>query len=194
MTIKTTLQPRTPMRPSVRFTLLAVASGLIAGCASLPGMRSEPAAPSDANIAAIVLAANNTDISYARVALSPGHAQQAEVRQFAEHMLSAHTGVNEMVQRLLATKGLAPAEHQVSLDLRDESAAKRDTLRELSGRAFDSTYIANEITYHRKVLAALDGVLIPSARDGDLKALLVAVRPAFVGHLDMALKVQGGLR
>lgn len=182
------------MRLTARLACAAAGGLLIAGCASLPGMRSGAAAPSDANIAAIVLAANNTDVSYARVALSPGHAEQQGVREFAEHMLTAHTGVNEMVNKLLTTKGLAPEEHPVSLDLRDESAAKRDTLRELSGRAFDSTYIANEITYHRKVLSALDGMLIPSARDADLKALLVAVRPAFVGHLDMALKVQATLR
>jgi putative membrane protein len=35
--------------------------------------------------------------------------------------------------------------------------------------------------------------LIPSARNADLKALLVKVRPAFVAHLEMARQIQAKL-
>jgi putative membrane protein len=44
------------------------------------------------------------------------------------------------------------------------------------------------------VLEALDKTLIPSAQNAELKALLVAVRPAFVAHLDHARHIQATLK
>ena len=58
------------------------------------------------------------------------------------------------------------------------------------GAAFDKAYIAQEVTYHEAVLAAVDKTLIPSAQNAELKALLVKVRPAFVAHLEHAKQVQ----
>lgn len=66
-------------------------------------------------------------------------------------------------------------------------------LKSLSGAAFDKAYIANEVTYHQQVLDAVDKVLIPSAKNEELKALLVKVRPAFLAHLEHAKKVQASL-
>jgi putative membrane protein len=43
------------------------------------------------------------------------------------------------------------------------------------------------------VLDALDKVLIPSAQNAELKALLVKVRPAFVDHLNHAKMIQSTL-
>lgn len=136
---------------------------------------------SDANIAAMVLALNNTDISYAR--LAPARAQRDDVKKFAERMLTDHTGVNGLVTDLLRKLDVAAEDNTMSLDMRDESANKRDILRELSGFAFDSTYMENEVAYHQKFLASIDNVMIPSARNGELKNLLVAVRPAVAAHL-----------
>jgi putative membrane protein len=69
----------------------------------------------------------------------------------------------------------------------DENLAK---LKTLSGAAFDKAYIDHEVAYHEAVLNALDKTLIPSAKNAELKALLVKVRPAFVAHLDMAKQIQ----
>jgi putative membrane protein len=81
----------------------------------------------------------------------------------------------------------------MSLDFRDESAAKRDTLRERTGPAFDSTYMANEVLYHTRFLATLDSLLIPSTGNSDLRALLTRARPAVAAHLEHATRVQAGL-
>jgi len=40
---------------------------------------------------------------------------------------------------------------------------------------------------------ALDKVLIPSAQNAELKALLIQVRPAFVAHLEHAKMIQASL-
>ena len=154
----------------------------------------EPARPqaigrlTDANIAAMVLALNNTDISYAR--LAPARAGRDDVRKFAERMLTDHTGVNQLVSNLLVKLDVTPEDNTASLDMRDESAEKRDLMRELSGFAFDSVYAENEVSYHRKFLSQLDNVMIPAARNTELRNLLTAVRPAVASHLAHAEQVR----
>jgi putative membrane protein len=43
------------------------------------------------------------------------------------------------------------------------------------------------------VLEAIDKTLVPSAQNAELKGLLVAVRPAFVAHLEHAKMLQATL-
>jgi putative membrane protein len=50
------------------------------------------------------------------------------------------------------------------------------------------------VTYHQTVLDAVDKTLIPSAKNEELKALLIKVRPAFVDHLEHAKHLQASLR
>ncbi len=148
--------------------------------------------PNDAEIAAILLAANNTDISYAK--LVPNRSQNPGVRDFATRMLTDHNAVNTAVNNLLDAIRLDPEESKTSLDFRDESTTKRDLMRELDGASFDSTYMANEVSYHTKLLLSLDRILIPSARNSQLKQVLMQVRPAVAAHLDHAVRVQAALR
>jgi putative membrane protein len=159
---------------------------------SRPAAASRPApprnAPNDANIAAILLAANNTDISYGR--LAPSRASSQAVKDFAAAMLVDHTTVNQTVMDLLNTLNLSPVDNVTSLDFRDESASRRDVLRELSGRAFDTTYMANEVSYHTKLLAAIDNSLAPSARNPQLGRTISAIRGAVAAHLEHATTVR----
>lgn len=141
----------------------------------------------DANIAAMLLAANNTDISYAR--LVPSRALRDDVRQFAERMLTDHIGVNALLNETLARIDIAPDDNLASLDMRDESAARRDAMRDLSGFAFDSAYITNEVSYHQRFLAAIDHVMLPAVRNAELRSLLTSMRPAVAAHLAHAEQV-----
>jgi putative membrane protein len=147
----------------------------------------------DRDVAAIFLAVNNTDISYAQVALAPGRTSNTEVIAFANRMLSDHGGLNRSAMDLLSTTGIVPRDNTMSLDFRDESAAKRDTLREKSGPSFDSTYIANEVRYHTRLLATIDSLLLPATKNTDLRVLLTRVRPAVAAHLEHATRIQAGL-
>jgi putative membrane protein len=132
----------------------------------------------------MMLALNNTDISYAR--LAPTRAQHEDVKTFAERMITDHVGVNGLITDLFNKLGLAAEDNTASLDLRDESSNKRDILRELSGFAFDSTYMENEIAYHRRFLTSIDNVMLPSVRNGELRILLMSIRPAIATHLSHA--------
>ena len=44
------------------------------------------------------------------------------------------------------------------------------------------------------MIDALDKTLIPSAKNEELKALLVKVRPAFVAHLEHAKHIQASFK
>jgi putative membrane protein len=146
-----------------------------------------PEGPTDGNIVAMLLAANNTDISYAK--LVPGRTTNPTIQEFATRMITDHSAVNTAVTELVARTNIKPAENTASLDFRDESTATRELLRERQGRQFDSTYIANEIAYHTKLLRTLDTVLIPKVRDAQLRQILVSVRPAIVAHLNHAERI-----
>jgi putative membrane protein len=145
----------------------------------------------DANIAAIVLAANNADILYG--SLAAARSPNADIRRFAETTVRDHRSVNEAATALAGKLNLTPEEHTASLDLRDNAEDKRGQLRELEGTAFDKAYLENEVAYHTKLLATIDGTLIPSATNAELKALLIAVRPAVVAHLEHAKQLQAAI-
>ena len=192
--------------PLARLCLAGLSVFGVSACSLLHRGSSEASAPdqprqaapkklnlNDADVAAIFLAANNTDVSYAQVALLPGHASNAEVIAFANRMLSDHGGLNRSALELYANTNITPRDNTISLDFRDESAAKRDTLRERSGAVFDSTYMANEVRYHTRLLAAIDSILLPAARNAQLKTMLTRVRPAVAAHLEHATRVQAGL-
>jgi putative membrane protein len=178
-------------RPTRR-VLAAIALLGVAACAAMH-REDRPEPPTDGNVIAMFLAANNTDISYAQVAMAPGRTTTAPVLGFAHRMLDDHTGLAQAARDLIAKTNIDAEDNITSLDFRDESAAERDTLRELSGAKFDSAYMANEVRYHTRLLTVLDSVLIPAAHNGDLKSLLAGVRPAVAAHLEHAERVQSGL-
>lgn len=184
------------MRPVRPLLLVPVALGLSA-CGLLGGGTAAGASPApvagapapvpgltDANIAAIVVAANNADISYAEQALAK--TQDADVRSFATMVRSDHQSVNRAAVALVTRLKVTPVDNQLSFDLRDDAETKRLRMRDLEGFAFDSAYAANEVSYHVTLLGAIDSALIPSARNSELKALLVEVRPAVEAHLGHA--------
>lgn len=179
------------MRIILRFAIISLA--VAAGCHRSSGLRSAAGLPAvdDGNVVAIVLAANNTDLSYAR--LVPARAMSAAVTAFAARMTTDHTLLSARVAEIAQREGIVAEDDATSLDFRDHSAARRDVLRELTGAAFDSTYTANEIQYHTELLAALDSVLIPGSRNAALKEFVVALRPAVSAHLAHAERVRATL-
>jgi len=162
---------------------------LVSFCASLAW--SQGAAPNDAQIAEIVVTANQVDINAGKLAETK--AQAAEVKAFGKQMVTDHTAVNKSAVELVTKLHVTPEPSATSDSLKkggEENVAK---LKTLSGSAFDKAYIDHEVAYHEAVLQALDKTLIPSAQNAELKALLVKVRPAFEAHLEHAKQIQAQL-
>jgi len=147
--------------------------------------------PTDPQIAAIVVTANQVDIDAGKLAAS--HTKSKEVRQFAQQMVTDHSGVNKQATALVTKLKVKPEPNDTSRSLQkggDENLAK---LKKLKGAEFDKAYVDHEVEYHQAVLDAIDKTLVPSARNAELKDLLVKVRPAFVAHLDHAKHLQSAL-
>jgi putative membrane protein len=145
----------------------------------------------DAQIAAIVVTANQVDIDAG--ALAAKSASNADVKAFGRQMVTDHTGVNTSATALAEKLKLTPEPNDTSRSLAKGGQDNVAHLKSLKGAAFDRAYIDHEVAYHQQVIDALDSTLIPGAKNAELKALLVKVRPAFVAHLDHARHVQSEL-
>jgi putative membrane protein len=145
----------------------------------------------DAQIASIVVTANQVDIDAGKLAASSS--KNADVRKFAELMVRDHTGVNRQAVALVTRLKVTPQDNETSRSLAAGGETNIATLKGLKGADFDKSYVDHEVAYHQAVLDAVDKTLIPNAKNDDLKALLVKVRPAFVAHLEHAKHVAASL-
>jgi putative membrane protein len=157
-----------------------------------PAARAQAPAPNDAQIAAIVVTANQVDIDAGKLAQSVS--ANSEVKEFAQRMVTDHSGVNMAATELVTKLKVKPEENPTSKSLKSSGDDTLKRLKGLKGAAFDKAYVENEVSYHQTVLDAVDKTLIPSAKNEELKALLVKVRPAFVAHLAHAKHLQSSLK
>jgi putative membrane protein len=146
----------------------------------------------DAQIASIVVTANQVDVDAGKLAAAT--TSNAEVKKFANLMVTDHTGVNKQAVALVTKLKVTPEDNDTSKSLKAGGDKNLDTLKGLKGAAFDKAYVDHEVAYHQAVLDAVDKTLIPNASNAELKALLVKVRPAFVAHLEHAKHVQASLK
>jgi len=148
-------------------------------------------APNDAQIAHVVVTANQVDIDAGKLASSKS--TNKDVQAFGKQMVADHTGVNQQATALATKLKVSPQDNPTSQSLAKGGKDNIAKLTTLSGAAFDKAYVDHEVEYHQAVLDALDKTLIPSAKNEELKALMVKVRPAFVSHLDHAKHLQSTL-
>src|SRR5213079_2725112 len=168
------------------FTVFAGALLLAAG-----GALAQGTAPTDPQIAHIVVTANQVDIDAGRLAESKGASK--EVKDFGKQMVTDHTGVNQQAAALVKKLNVTPEVNPTSQSLKTGGAENVKKLEALKGADFDKAYIAHEVAYHQQVLEAIDNTLVPNAKNAELKGLIVKVRPAFVGHLEHAKQIQSKL-
>lgn len=173
---------------------IAAASFTTYEAAATNVVMSEPATTSpvtDPQIAAIVVAANTVDIKAGELAQSK--TTNPKIRQFADTMVRDHTAVNRAAVELVTKLGVTPEENETSRSLTSSGEQTRERLGGLTGKEFDTAYIDNEVTYHATVIKALDDTLIPNAKNAELKALLIKVRPSFVTHLQHAEQLKASM-
>lgn len=148
--------------------------------------------PTDPQIAHIAYSAGVIDIETAKLALSKSTNDQ--VKEFAQSMVDDHQAVNEQALALVEKLGVTPEDNATSQALVTAADAKRAELGKLDGSAFDTAYVANEVAYHKQVNEALEALLIPSAQNAELKALLETGLKLFQGHQQHAEHVAAELK
>jgi putative membrane protein len=171
-----------------RRTLMGAALALAIPAAAL----AQAAKPNDAQIAHIAYTAGNIDIAAGKQAIAKSH--NKAVLDFAKEMVRDHTAVNNQALALVKKLGVTPQDNPTSASLSAAAKAKLAELSKLSGKAFDKAYVDNEVAYHKTVNGALSGTLIPSAQNGELKALLQTGLKLFTEHQHHAEMVAAELK
>ena len=167
---------------------MKIGTAIIAGLIASAAMTAHAQSITDAQIASIVVTANQVDIDAGMLAAETSMDNQ--VKAFGRQMVTDHTGVNKSAVELVTKLKVTPEDNPTSKALKDGGAKNVAHLKTLKGKAFDKAYVDHEVAYHQQVLDAVDKTLIPGAKNEELKALLVKVRPAFVAHLEHAKHLQ----
>jgi len=149
------------------------------------------AAPTDPQIVGIVETADDIDINYAKLALSK--ARDKQVRDVAQQMITDHSAVQKSVINVASKLNVTPADSPTSDSLKAQAQQTLEKLRGLKGKAFEKSYVDNEVSYHEAVINATKTVLIPSAQNAELKSALQGAEPLFEGHLAHAERVQSAI-
>ena len=166
-------------------SFIAAAALVAAGSAFAQG------GPNDAQIAHIVVTANQVDIDAGKLAQSKS--KNAEVKAFGKQMVTDHSGVNKQATALVKKLKVKPEDNDTSKSLKKGGQENVAALKKLKGAEFDKAYVDHEVAYHEQVLDAIDKVLIPNAKNAELKALIEKVRPAIDAHLQHAKMLQSKL-
>jgi putative membrane protein len=182
-------QPVPPFQNEERF--MKIPAIIVASVFVIVAASASAQSVTDAQIAAIVVTANQVDIDAGKLAASKTNTP--EVKKFGQQMVTDHTAVNKQATALVTKLKVTPEDNPTSQSLKSGGDKNIANLNGLTGAAFDRAYVDNEVTYHQAVIDAIDKTLIPSAKNAELKALLVKVRPAFVAHLEHAKMIQSSL-
>jgi len=143
---------------------------------------------SDPEVASVAVVANQIDIGYAQIAKT--RSKDAEVLKFAETMINDHNAVLEKTGALVKKLGVTPKDNDVSKKLLADAKKTREMLESKSGDSFDKAYVDNEVAYHKAVIDAVEGLLIPETDNAELKSWLQDVLPALKAHLGHAEMIQ----
>jgi len=163
----------------------------LAGLAIVANGKADGTPPSDPQIVGIVVTANQIDIDASQLALEKAKSQQ--VRDFAQQMVTDHTALQKSVANLGAKLNVKPEDSDTSRALKSQAKGTTAKLTALEGAAFDKAYLDNEVTFHQAVINATSSVLIPNAKNAELKSALESAAPLFEGHLEHARKLQSDL-
>ena len=140
----------------------------------------------DAAVLATFDQVNGFDIETARLGAVRGSSEA--VRSLAADVLRDHSMVLQMARDLAARVGISYRVPTADDGTRSHAAALTE-LGRLSGAAFDAAYLRYEIGFHDGAIRAVKEVLLPSATNPELRALLSTVGAGFEHHLAMTRDV-----
>jgi putative membrane protein len=141
----------------------------------------------DANIVAILDAANMSDSVWGAIAATKGTG--ADVRNFGKTMMRDHHALRKAGQDLAKKLGVTPeppandnsqADLQKNIDLLNNTA---------KGKDFDKAYIDHEVDYHKQVLETATKAM-DAAQSTELKNLIQKAAPNLQAHLNAAEAIQ----
>ncbi len=168
--------PRSP----VVATFAAAALLAVVATAQSVTRESPVGLPDDPTIVAIFDAANSAGIETGKLAAERGHSP--EVREFGAMLARDHDQVRQLGRDLAKKLGVTPTPPQDDASAKAHAAAMA-SLRAKHGADFDRAFLRHEVAFHKAVIDAIQGTLLPAVRNEELRALVVKVAPAFQAHM-----------
>ncbi len=178
------------MRVTSYLTVTAVLGALTIAPTAAHARAARPAGPDDPTICAIFDAANTWDMETSEVAVRKGASK--EVRDLAAMFVRDHESVRKQGRELVKKLHVTPTPPKDFALAADHEQAMK-TLRNTSGKAFDRVYLEHEVSYHKAVIDAINGTLLPSTQNAELKDLQIKVAPAFQAHMLAAQRLLEGM-
>lgn len=152
---------------------------------------AQPMKLTDAQVLGLIGTANDAEIAAGQVATTKG--QNTAVKTYAAKMVAEHTAANVKLKALEVKSKINREESDTSKELKKNSDAMVDNLKNAKDADFDKAYIDGQVKMHQDLLNALDQNIIPNAQNADVKAFLQDVRAAVEAHLKEAQKIQTDL-
>lgn len=153
----------------------ATDSGMGAGANAPTGM-------SDQDFVTKASSANTAEIAMHKSAVA--HAQSADVKMHAKHMLTDHQSLGDEMSALASKKGLT-----VSSDIPADKKQAMDDINGKKGKDFDMAYLDQQVRDHQEAISLFESGSA-SVKDADLKALIDKALPKLRSHLQMVQDAQ----
>ena len=140
--------------------------------------------PVDQQFAMQAAASDQFEIQSSQVALQKSHSPR--VRQFAQHMIDAHTQTTQQLTQIASSKGMSmqpalePPQQKMLADLQGMNG----------GRAFDRAYLNDQVTGHSAAVTLFQNE-IANGQDPQIKAFAQQTLPVIKDHLRMAHSLGG---
>jgi len=112
--------------------------------------------------------------------LAQQNASSADVKQFAQRMVTDHGKAGDDLKSLTSSKNITPP---AAVDAKHK--ATHDRLAKLSGSAFDRAYMQAMVADHQEAVAAFRKEAT-SGRDADIKSWASKTLPTIEDHLKTA--------
>jgi putative membrane protein len=164
----------------------AVASAPVTGGAGTGSMEAtEPR--NDSEIMSHVAMSNDAEVSSSQLALK--NASNAQVKAFAQQMITDHTAMQKQGARIgkaLGVEGTGSDSTQAKMETAQESL---DDLKDKKGADFDKAYMDMQVQAHQKTLDDLRSFQA-KAQNAELKTMITNAIPKVEAHLQKAQQLQ----
>lgn len=127
-----------------------------------------------------VAQASQIEVESSKLAMTK--AQNAEVKAFAEKLVTDHTAAGEELQGLVKSRG---AQWKDEDPMFKEKKQKHESLQKLTGAEFDKEYLEDMISDHESTIALFAKYSL-NASDTVLKSFADKTQPTLREHLKMA--------
>jgi putative membrane protein len=114
-------------------------------------------------------------------------ASSNDVKQFGEHMATDHSQLGQKLQQLASNLGFS-----LPPDLKPEQQNLVSRFERLTGKAFDSEYIKEMVSDHKKDISEFERA-VSQASNADIKQFASEALPTLRDHLKMAREIAGKL-